>query len=86
MRGAIRASGDRTSSAVELFIEWLVVFEQRPPARPIVQSHEIHCGVALLQLSPFALYSGAMPTPFVQFGHFMHGFVSALWEGKVGTT
>ena len=36
MRDAIRASGDRTSSAVELLIERLVPFEQRPPARPII--------------------------------------------------
>jgi hypothetical protein len=41
---------------------------------------------ALLQLSLFVLYSGALRNPFVEFGCFMHGFVSALWEGKVGTT
>jgi hypothetical protein len=32
MRGAIMASGARPRSAVELFIERLVPFEQRPPA------------------------------------------------------
>jgi hypothetical protein len=65
MRGAIMASGARPRSAVELLIERLVPFEQRPPSRPIVQSYEIHRGVAR---SPFLLYSGALPTPFVEFG------------------
>src|SRR5260370_629011 len=63
MRGAIMASGARPRSAVELFIERLVPFEQRPPARLIVQSYEIHRGA----LSPFVLL-GALPIPFVSFG------------------
>jgi hypothetical protein len=44
MRGAITASEDRPRSAVELLIERLMPFEQRPAARPIVQSREIHRG------------------------------------------
>jgi len=68
MRGAIRASGGRPRSAVELLIERLVPFKQRPPARPIVQFHEIHRGAAPLQLLPFILYLGALLTPFVEFG------------------
>ena len=67
MRGAIMASGARPRSAVELLIKRLVPFEQRPPARPIVQSHEIHRGVAPLQLSPFFILD-ALPIPFVEFG------------------
>ena len=82
MRDAIRASGDRKSSAVELLIERLVPFEQRPPARPIVQLQEIHRGAAPLQLSLFVLYSGALRNPFIEFGCFMHGSVSTLWQGS----
>jgi hypothetical protein len=47
MRSAIMASGARRRSAVELLIERLVPFEQRPAARPIVQS------IARRRLSPF---------------------------------
>jgi hypothetical protein len=54
MRGAIMASGDRRRSAVELLIERLVPFEQRPTARPIVQSREIHRGAALLDTLPIS--------------------------------
>jgi hypothetical protein len=80
MCGAIRTSGDR-----KLLIKRLVPFEQRPPARPIVQPRDVHRSAAPLQLSPFVLYSGALQIPFIEFGYFMNGSVSAL-AGKVGTT
>jgi hypothetical protein len=79
MRGAIMASGDRRRSAVKLLIERLVPFEQRPTARPIVQSHEIYRGVA----PPFVLL-GALPISFIEFSCLRGGRINGLLSLSMG--
>jgi hypothetical protein len=79
MRGAIMTSGARPRSAVELLMKRLVPFEQRPAARPVVQSYEIHRGVTRLRLTPFVF----LRPPF-EFGGLRRKRIKKLLTRRIG--